>query len=212
MANINTAEIEGFGEMTAEEQVSALLGFEIPERVDLSGYVKKEVFDKKAAEAANLSKQLKGKMTAEEQAAEAQKAALEEQQERVKQIEAEYQTRMQELQELNAKLTRDSNISKYTAELTKLEMDGKTAAETAEAFCDGDIKKVIAGIAAFKKALEKSLEAKYMKDMRQPNGSTGGANGEESLGIKVAKALTPQANNNSGYNPDILAKYKGRKT
>ena len=58
MANIDTATIEGFEGMTAEEKVSALLKLDIPDAVDLSKFVSKETFDKKASEAANLSKQL----------------------------------------------------------------------------------------------------------------------------------------------------------
>ncbi len=51
MATIDTSTIEGFDGMTADEKVAALLGVEIPEAVDLSGYVVKSVFDTKATEA-----------------------------------------------------------------------------------------------------------------------------------------------------------------
>ena len=54
--------------MTADEKVTALLGFQIPDPVDLSGYVKKDVFDAKATEAASLAKQLKTKTTEAETA------------------------------------------------------------------------------------------------------------------------------------------------
>lgn len=69
MANIDTSTIEGFGGMTADEKVTALLGLQIPDPVDLSGYVKKDVFDAKATEAASLAKQLKTKTTEAETAA-----------------------------------------------------------------------------------------------------------------------------------------------
>ncbi len=68
MANIDTSTIEGFDDMTADEKVTALLGFQIPDPVDLSGYVKKDVFDAKATEAASLAKQLKTKTTEAETA------------------------------------------------------------------------------------------------------------------------------------------------
>lgn len=61
MANIDKSMIEGFDGMTADEKVTALLGLQIPDPVDLSGYVKKDVFDAKATEAASLAKQLKTK-------------------------------------------------------------------------------------------------------------------------------------------------------
>lgn len=68
MATIDTSAIEGFDGMTADEKVTALLGLQIPDAVDLSGYVAKSVFDTKATEAANLSKQLKAKITEAETA------------------------------------------------------------------------------------------------------------------------------------------------
>lgn len=68
MANIDTSTIEGFDGMTADEKVTALLGLQIPDPVDLSRYVKKDVFDAKATEAASLAKQLKAKTTEAETA------------------------------------------------------------------------------------------------------------------------------------------------
>ena len=68
MANIDTSTIEGFDGMTADEKVTALLGLQIPAPVDLSGYVKKDVFDTKATEAASLAKQLRAKTTEAETA------------------------------------------------------------------------------------------------------------------------------------------------
>ena len=68
MATIDTSTIDGFDDMTADEKVTALLGLQIPDAVDLSGYVAKSVFDTKATEAANLSKQLKAKNTEAETA------------------------------------------------------------------------------------------------------------------------------------------------
>lgn len=75
MATIDTSTIEGFDGMTADEKVTALLGLQIPDVVDLSGYVAKSVFDTKATEAANLSKQLKAKTTEAETATGALTAA-----------------------------------------------------------------------------------------------------------------------------------------
>ena len=75
MATIDTSTIEGFDGMTADEKVTALLGLQIPDAVDLSSYVAKSVFDTKATEAANLSKQLKAKTTEAETATGALTAA-----------------------------------------------------------------------------------------------------------------------------------------
>lgn len=59
MAKIDTTTIEGYAEMTAEQKLAALEALEVPEAVDLSGYVKKSVFDAKASEAATKSRELK---------------------------------------------------------------------------------------------------------------------------------------------------------
>ena len=51
------------------EKVEALLKVEVPEKVDLTGYVKKDLFDKTASELAEAKKTAKAKMSEEEQAA-----------------------------------------------------------------------------------------------------------------------------------------------
>ena len=75
MATIDTSTIEGFDGMAADEKVTALLGFQIPDAVDMTGYVRKDVFDAKATEAANLTKQLRTKTSDAETAATALAAA-----------------------------------------------------------------------------------------------------------------------------------------
>lgn len=59
MAKIDTTQIEGYAEMTAEQKLAALEKMDIPEKVDMTGYVKKSVFDAKASEAAAASRELK---------------------------------------------------------------------------------------------------------------------------------------------------------
>ena len=67
MAVFDTTQIEGFDGMTAEQKLEAVLKFDLPDAPDMSKFVSKETFDKKASEAANLSKQLRDKMTEDEQ-------------------------------------------------------------------------------------------------------------------------------------------------
>ena len=55
MPKIDTSKIEGFAEMTAEQKLAALESYNIPEP-DYSGYVKKDVYDKAASEAASWKK------------------------------------------------------------------------------------------------------------------------------------------------------------
>ena len=61
MPTISTESIEGFDSMTTEQKVEALLKVEVPERIDLSGYVKKDLFDKTASELAEAKKTIKGR-------------------------------------------------------------------------------------------------------------------------------------------------------
>ena len=67
MAQFDTSTIEGFEGMTPEQKVEALLKAEIPENVDMSKFISKEQFDKKASELAEANKKLKSKMTEDEQ-------------------------------------------------------------------------------------------------------------------------------------------------
>ena len=63
---ILTDKIKGFAEMSDADKVAALLSLDLPDPVDMSQFVEKKVFDAKATEASNLSKQLKSKMSDEE--------------------------------------------------------------------------------------------------------------------------------------------------
>ena len=65
---INTNLIPNFDALP-EEAKEAILGMEFADAPDMSQFVAKAVFDKKASEAADLSKQLKSRMTQDEQAA-----------------------------------------------------------------------------------------------------------------------------------------------
>ena len=88
MAKIDISTIEGYSEMTAEEKLAALEAMELPEP-DFTGWVKKDALDKVASEAASYKKQLREKMTAEEEKAEREaeeRAAL---QARVEELERE---------------------------------------------------------------------------------------------------------------------------
>ena len=125
MAKIDVTQIEGYAEMSAEDKLKALEGFDIPDP-DYSGYVKKDVFDKTASELAGVKKQLKDKMTDDE-------AAKQKEQEEREELQSKYD-----------KLLRESEISKHKAKLLGLGYDEKLADETAEAMADGDMEKVFA--------------------------------------------------------------------
>lgn len=135
--------------MSAEDKVKALEALDMPDP-DYSGYVKKDVFDRTASELAATKKELKDKLSDEEKA----------------KLEAEQKS--QELQANYEKLKRESDISKATAKFLALGYDDKLAAETAEAFVDGDTEKVFANQQKAQAALEKKLRADILKDTPKP--------------------------------------------
>ena len=178
MPKFDTSTIDGFDAMTAEEQVAALLGVDIPEAVDLSLYVSKETFDKKASEAASLSKRLKEVLPAEKAAEEARKQA-----------EAETAQRIAELEASNAELKKNQTISEYKAQYIAQGMDASLAEETAKALADGDMAMVFKNQAKHNESLEKKIKADLMKSDPKPGGAGGNGDDENSAGIEQAKKI-----------------------
>lgn len=149
MAKIDVTQIEGYAEMSSEDKLKALEGFDIPDP-DYSGYVKKDVFDKTASELAGVKKQLKDKMTDDE-------AAKQKEQEEREELQSKYD-----------KLLRESEISKHKAKLLGLGYDEKLADETAEAMADGDMEKVFANQKKHLDSVEKRVRADALKDTPKP--------------------------------------------
>lgn len=149
MAKIDVTQIEGYAEMSAEDKLKALEGFDIPDP-DYSGYVKKDVFDKTASELAGVKKQLKDKMTDDE-------AAKQKEQEEREELQSKYD-----------KLLRESEISKHKAKLLGLGYDEKLADETAEAMADGDMEKVFTNQKKHLDSVEKRVRADALKDTPKP--------------------------------------------
>lgn len=195
MANINTESIAGFKDMTPEQQVEALLKVEVPDQVDLSGYVKKSVFDAKAAEASDLSKKLKGKMTEDEQ-----KAA-----EAAEKAEADAKEKEALLARV-AELEKNNTLREYTMSFHALGLDEKLSADTATAMADGKTETVFANLKKFLEDYEKSIEKKLMDKTPNPGGSSG--KDEEDAAIKKAKALYGKANGTAQTYTDVLGHYK----
>ncbi len=152
---IDTSTIQGFDGMTAEQKLAAVLGMDMPEP-DMTGWVKKDVFDAKASEASNLSKQLKARMT-EEEAQKAEEAAA-----------------RQELEDKYNELLKKTDISEYTTKCLKIGLDEKLAVDTAKAFVDRDMEKVFDNIEKFKTELEKKIRYDILKDTPRPGADNGG--------------------------------------
>jgi hypothetical protein len=151
---IDTNLIPNFDELP-EEAKAAILGMEFADAPDMSQFVAKAVFDKKASEAAELSKQLKSKMSQEEQAAAKQAEAL-----------AAMQA---ELENLRA----DKAISEYTAQFLALGYGENLAKSTAEALHKGDMATVFKNQAVFVAEREKSMKADLLKSTPVPPAGNG---------------------------------------
>lgn len=175
---IDTSGIEGFAEMTAEQKLEAVLGLEMPDKVDLSDYVPKAQADKSAAEAANYKKQLAAKMTDDEAAAAAKAQEL-----------SDMQAKIAELEQANQKLMQAQTEAAYKAKYLALPgFDEKLAEETAKAMAAGDMDKVFANQQKANEAYEKQIKADLLKHTPGPSGGQN-AEGVEPEAVELAKRL-----------------------
>lgn len=149
MAKIDVTLIEGYAEMSTEDKLKALEGFDLPDP-DYSGYVKKDLFDKTASELSEKKKQLRDKMSEDEQ------KALKDKEER------------EELQSKYDKLLRESEVSKNKAKLIGLGYEEALADETAIAMVDGDLEKVFINQKKHLDSVEKRVRADALKDTPKP--------------------------------------------
>lgn len=151
---VDVKNIPNFDKLSAEEKVKALTEYEVevPEH-DLSGYVTKEVFDKKASEAAALSKQLKSKMTEAELADAESKQTLEN-------MRAELES-----------LKKEKTISGYKAQYLGLGYDDENAQLSAVALAEGNTAKVFEIQKAFIEDQKKKASANALN--AQPGLTTG---------------------------------------
>ena len=169
MPNFDTSTIEGFDAMTPEQKVEALLKVEIPEKVDLSRYVSKETFDKKASEASALSKQLKDKMT-DDEAKKADQDKL-------------FNDMKEELQ----KLKDEKALGELTNHYLSLGYDKDLAVDTAKARMAGDQAKEFANGEKHRQALEKKLKEQLMDGTHKPDGA-GDDDGKDKSDAAVERA------------------------
>ena len=148
---IDVNKIEGYADMTAEEKLAALEAYEL----DTAGLVKKELLDKAASEAASYKKQLREKLSADEQ-------AQAERDEQFKTLQTELET-----------LRTEKAIDLATKKWMGLGYDEALATETAKAMVNGDTEKVFANHAKFIAEKEKNLRAQLLKDTPTPPAGEG---------------------------------------
>ena len=171
MPNIDTSTIKGFDTTSAEDQVKAPLGLHIPEKVDLSGYVKKELLDKTASELAAAKRSLKEEMTSEEAA------------------KAQSDEAMKELQDKYNELLKKTSIAENTAKYLEVGYSPELAKSTAEAIFNGDMDAVLENQKKYNAECEKRFKENIERGLH-PNG---GSNTEkDSPEIALAKKFGKQ--------------------
>lgn len=155
MAKIDTSTIEGFDTMTPDQKVAALTGLDLPDP-DYSGYVKKEVFDKTASEAAEWKKKHNALLSEEEQKKQANEQAFEEMKGKL------------------ASMEKEKTISTYKASYIAQGYEEALASDTAQALADGDMTKVFANSQKHLAEYTKKLKADILKDTPKPPAGGGG--------------------------------------
>ena len=174
MPTISTENIEGFDSMTAEQKVEALLKVDIPEKIDLSGYIQKSQFDRVSSELAEAKKTLKGKLSEDEAAAAEREAKWAEMESKLKTLEFE------------------KMVSTYKASYLAMPgFDENLAEDTANALANGDIKKVFANQQKANAIYEKKLRAELVKADPKPEGA-GGGNEKTDTAVEFARQLGKQ--------------------
>lgn len=166
MAKIDVKLIEGFETMTPEQKIAALQGFDFPDP-DYSGYVKKDLYDRAASDAAAWKKKHNALLTEDE---------------RKKQEDGERWANMEkELSDLK----KEKAVSEYRAKLISQGYDEALAKETAEAMESGDFATVFANNQKFLDGYAKKIVADKLKGT--PRGANGGAG--NTSGADYTKAI-----------------------
>ena len=137
--------IEGFDEMTAEEKLNALLGYEI-EDAPASGDSEKlkDALSRANAQAADYKRQLREKQTEAERA------------------EAERRESEAALREELNTLRKEKAVKDYEAQYLAAGFSAELAASSAKAQAEGDTATVLANQLAFVEETKKALEAQAL--------------------------------------------------
>lgn len=154
MAKIDTSTIDGYESMTAEQKVSALEAYNLPD-LDRTGWVKKDLYDKAASEASAWKKKHNELLSEDE---------------RKKQEQADSLAQMQaELEELRT----SKKISEYKAKFVAQGYDEALAEDTAKAMADGNSEKVFANNQKFLDDYAKKVKADALKKTPRPTPGMG---------------------------------------
>lgn len=166
---IDTTQIPNFDALP-DEAKNAILAMEFADAPDMSQFVAKATFDKKASEAADLGKKLRERMTEDE--AKAAKAA------------EEQAAIMAELEELR----HEKLVGTYTTSYMAMGYDEKLAKATAEAMAKGDTETVFKNQKLHLENREKALRTELL--MQTPDPAPG--NPTDAMTKEKLRAMSPQ--------------------
>jgi hypothetical protein len=121
-----------------------------PAPKDMKGYVSKTQFDKVSSELAAAKKQLRSRMTEDEQK------------------EADRQAQLESMESELTTLRREKLFNEHKASFLAQGYDEQLAEEAATAMVDGDSEGVFAAMKKFGVNMEKSMRAKIMKETPVP--------------------------------------------
>lgn len=184
---IDTSKIPNFDTLP-EEAKAAILGMEFADAPDLSNFVAKSVFDKKASEAAELSKKLRSKMTEDEQAA--------------AQAAEERSAIMAELEALRT----EKAVGEYTTQFMGLGYDQELAKSTADAIHKGDMATMFKNHSRFLADREKALKAELLKSTPTPPAG----DPDPGMTLKKLREMSPQERHDFSVNhPEEYKKLYG---
>ena len=177
MAQIDTAGIEGFDSMTADEKVSALLAFQFDDGADKLKAAEenaaklKAAMDKATSEAAGYKKQLNAKLSDEERA------------------KQENESAMKAMQDELAALKQEKRISDAKTVFLGGGFDETTAADAANAFVEADLTKMSAALKKYRDAIETTTKSRLMAENPKPDsGDSNDADGKDDA-TKLAESL-----------------------
>lgn len=157
MAKIDTTKIEGYSEMSAEEKLAILEGFEFEDNAsEIDNY--KKMISKANSEAADWKRKHNALLSEEEKA----KAEAEEERVRKENEFAEMQKRLNELET-------EKTVALYQSKLVSMGYGSDLASATAQALSEGKMNEVFANMAQHLDTKEKALRAEILKGTPTPD-------------------------------------------
>ena len=166
---VDVTKIEGYAEMSAEDKLKAIENYEFDDP-DYSGYVSKDTFDKTASELAKTKKDLRAKLTEEEQRAIADKEARE-------RIESEL-----------AELKKEKTIAEHKSRFLAHGFSDELATANAKALIDGDFDTFFNGLTKYQEELTTKVKSDMIAKTPYPQG---GSDKHNVMTLKEFRALTP---------------------